>query len=87
MRFRVAVCEGKAGRAVMVGGRQISPFQILQPVEEVTVINGVRMFIQKNKNFGWLFDIGRSLELPVLRIKNIRAIERVIARVSDHGVH
>ena len=87
MRFRVAVCEGEFGRAVMVGSWQIGPFQIVQPVQKVAVVDAVRMFIQKNKNFRRTLEIGRSFELPVLRIKNIRAIERVIARVSDHGVH
>ena len=87
MGFHVAVREGEIGRAIMVGSRQIGPFQIVQAVEEVTVVDAVRMFIQKNKNLGWTLEIGRSLELSVLRIENIRAVERIIARVSDHGIH
>src|SRR5439155_26608050 len=47
VRFRVAVAEGETRRAVVVGRRQVAPGQLIQTVHEETVVDRVRMFVEK----------------------------------------
>src|SRR5262249_48364096 len=48
--FRMAIRKGKVGAPVVIGGRKIPPLIIIQTVHEKTVVDRVRMLIQKHKD-------------------------------------
>ena len=58
MALGVPVGEREICPAVVIGSGQIPPFQILQSIQKVTVVDTVRMFVQENKDTGRVFEIG-----------------------------
>ena len=45
-----SMAAGEFGRAVMVGSWQIRPFQIVQAIQEITIIDAVFVFIEKKEH-------------------------------------
>ena len=67
----------------MIGGWQITPLIILQPVHEKNIIDGIRVFVEKDKDSS---GIPNLRELEKLRIKWIETVGE-FSRVTNHRIH
>src|SRR5437899_5438045 len=91
MILAMAVCKGQAGAPIVIGSWKINPgwfVWTMKPfVQEITVINAVRVFIQKNKNPNRVGNGGNLEELNIARIILVDARARDLAGVTHHRVH
>ena len=87
MLLGMTVGEGEAGRSVVIRRRQIVPLIRLRAVQEIAVIDAVRVFVQKHKN---IFRPGNGREGEELHVIGIVHVETRLGehtRVADHCVH
>ena len=48
MNLGVTVGESEITRTIVIGSRQIVPFQLIQSIEKIAVVDAVGMLIQEN---------------------------------------
>ena len=83
MGFGVAIGKREVSRIIMIGTRQVAPFVIVETVDKESVIDGVAVLVQKNKNGGGIVNIRRSKKLHVVRVEGVGQH----ARITNHGIH
>src|SRR5262245_18568985 len=49
MNFGMAMCKGEHSGSVMVRSGQIDPFRVIGFVDEVTVVDAVRVFVEEDE--------------------------------------
>ena len=79
----VAVSVGEIGCAVVIGGRKIAPGVIVEAIDEEAVVDGVGMFVEKDKGVGRISNVGSFEELDVIGVEFVGEF----ARVTDHCIH
>src|SRR5260370_15301253 len=72
----MAVCERNAASAAVVGSRKIDPATAAgarRVIEEVTIIDRVRMFVNEDPKIGWRLNRTQFEPLAVARVEFVSA--------------
>ena len=69
VRFGMAISEREVRRAVMKRTREIAPLEFVEAVHEKTVVDCIRMFIEKNKTLAGINQVAALEELAPVRIE------------------
>src|ERR1035437_7457532 len=63
------------------------PLRIIVAFEKIAVVDAVRVFVEKHKNFGGLRNLRDFKKLHVIGIVNVETVGGKVAGVTDHRVH
>src|SRR6266545_8093596 len=71
VRFRVPVGERKTRGSIVIGGGQVAPGRLVQPVHEKAVVYRVGMFVEKEENLRRIDQFGGLEELHISRVEPV----------------
>src|SRR3954470_12419246 len=83
----MTIRKGKTPGTVVIRPRQIVPAQLLRLVQEITVVDAVRMLVKKYKNVCRFWYCRVFEELNVVRVVEVVSTLREAARITDHRIH
>jgi hypothetical protein len=75
--FHMAVGEGQISRAIVVGGREITPPGLVKAVHEETIVDRVGVFIQKDEGVRGATEVTGLKELDICWIELVSEDTRV----------
>src|ERR1043166_6733387 len=81
MGLDVPISEGQICCSLVVRSRKVRPPANIEMIEEISVVDAVRMFFDEDENARRLRDLAELEELRIIRIIRIRAVGAQLAYI------